>query len=157
MVSARHRINHMAIGMRSEHFLHSVASAKHQVACRVKLTEASAQNRLRRRVTVVTSHHGKPIEKQSHQRQMVPSCCFSRNVTQPAFRQRKDHVRFEILDDRFQRGLSCQGPDKVLVIGGPCCQSRSEPAFSHPIDKVRQPERRVHQIIVDKVCLTGDV
>src|SRR5206468_9650866 len=112
------------------------ACAKSQVTSCIKLTEASAQNWLRERVTVVPLHHGKPIEKQSDQRQTVLLCCFSRNVAQPAFCQRKDHVRFEILDRRFQCGVSRQRPHKVFIIGDPCCQSRTEPAFSYPIDKV---------------------
>ena len=93
----------MAIGMWAEHFLHPVAGAKRQVTCGVKFAVSAAQYFLRRLVTVVTSHHGKPIKKESGQRQPVALCCFSSNVTQPAFRQRKDHVRFEILDRRFQR------------------------------------------------------
>jgi len=127
----------MAVGMWPEHFLHSVARAKSKVTYRIKLTEAAAQTWPRGRVAVVPLHHGKPIEKQSDQRQPVPLCCLSSDVTQPTFCQRKDHVRLEILDRRLQCGVSHERPDKVFVIDDPRCQSWTEPAFSYPIDKVR--------------------
>ena len=80
-MSARHRVNHVTVGMRPEHLLHAVAGAKSQIARGVKLTIALAQNALRRLVTVMTFHDWEPVEKESCQRQSVSLRRFSSDVT----------------------------------------------------------------------------
>ena len=67
--------------MRPEHLLHAIAGAKRQIARGVKLTVTSAQNPLRRLVTVMTFHDWKPVEKESCQRQPVSFRRFSSDVT----------------------------------------------------------------------------
>src|ERR1043166_3002152 len=127
---AGHRINHVAVRMWAQHLPHSIASAKRQVTCGVKLAVSAVQDYLRRPVTIVTLHHRKQIEKESGQRQSVALCCFSSEMTQPRFRERKNDVWFESFYCRFQCCVGCQWPDEIFVIGDPCCQLRTESALS---------------------------
>src|SRR5689334_15950563 len=110
-MAAGHRIEHVAIGMRTERFPHSFACAKSQITCGVKSTKASAQSWPCPAVTVVSLHHWKPIEKQTDQRQSIPLSSFLSEVTQSAFCQRKDHIRFELFNRCLQCGVSRQRPD----------------------------------------------
>src|SRR6476659_10194341 len=41
-MSARHRVNHVTVGMRAEHLLHSIAGAKDQITLTVKPPEPAA-------------------------------------------------------------------------------------------------------------------
>src|SRR5262245_47081120 len=112
---AGHRVNDMAVVMRAQHLLHPVAGAKSQIACSVKFTVSPAQKGLRRFVTVVPLHHWEPIEEESRQRQAMSLGCFSGSVTQPAFCQRKNHMRFEMLYCLFQRSVGCHWTDQIFV------------------------------------------
>ena len=92
----------MAIRMRAEDLLHPVASAKGQIAFGVEFPVSAAQCSSRRFVTVVTSHHRKPIEKESCQRQSMPLCRFASKVRQATPRKGENHLRPEGFDSVFQ-------------------------------------------------------
>src|SRR5206468_8867056 len=128
-MSARHGVNHVTVGMRPEHLLHAIAGAKRQIARGVELTIALAQNLLRPCVTVMTFHDGKPVEKESCQRQPVPLCRLASNVTQSTFGERKYHFGLEFLHRFLQRTTNRQRPHEVFVEIGKHTselQSRSE-------------------------------
>src|SRR5262249_33945935 len=135
-MSARHGVNHVTVGMRPERFLHAIAGAKCQIARGVKLTIALAQNPLRRFVAVVTFHHWEPVEKESCQRYPVPLCGLASNVTQSTFGERKYHFGLEFLHDLLQGVISCQRPDKILIVADPRAQSRTESALSQSMNKI---------------------
>src|SRR5215510_1383994 len=134
---AGHRINHVAVRVRTEHLLHTVAGAESQVASCVEVAESPGQDSPREFMTVMTFHHGKPIEKESCQWQAVTSGHFFRNMTQPAFREGKDHVGCEVLHCLFQGSVGCHWPDEIFVIRDPCGESRAKSALSQPVNNVR--------------------
>ena len=80
-MSARHRVNHVTVGVLTEHLLHAIAGAKSQIARGVKVTIALAQNALGRLVTVMTFHDWEPVEKESCERQAVSLRRFLSDVT----------------------------------------------------------------------------
>jgi hypothetical protein len=109
-MSAGHRINQVAVRVWAKHLLHAVAGAKSQITCRVKFSVPTAQDSLRRVVTVVTLRHGEPIEKESCQGQAVPSGCFSGDVTQATLSECEYYLWLEFFDRFLQRAINRQGP-----------------------------------------------
>jgi len=109
-MSAGHRINQVAVPMCTEHLLHAVAGAKSQITSGEKFSVPTAQDLLRPVVTVVTLRHGKPIEKESCQRQAVPSGCISGNVTQATLSECEYDLWSEFFDRFLQRAINRQGP-----------------------------------------------
>src|SRR6266511_3853664 len=87
----------------------------------------------------------------------MPLRCFASNVTQSAFSQRKHDMRLETLHCLFQRVIGCQRPDEILIIGNPRGQPRAKPALSQSMNEIRQPQLRIDEEVVGKVCVAGDV
>jgi hypothetical protein len=92
----------------------------------------------------MTFHDGKPVEKESCQRQPVSFRSLSSDVTQPAFRQGKHNLRLETLHRLLQRVIGCQGPDKIFIVGNPRSKSPTESALSQSMNKIWQPQLRVY-------------
>src|SRR4029077_5632790 len=156
-MSAGHGVNHVTVGMRTEHLLHAIAGAKSQIARGVKVTKALPQNALRPLVTIMTFHDWEPIKKESCQRQAVSLRRFSSDMTQPTFCKSKDDVGLKSLHRRLQRVISCQRPDQILVVGDPWGQPRTEPALSQAIHEIRQSQRCMYEKAVIKVGVAGNV
>src|SRR5689334_20118211 len=105
--------------MRPEHLLHAVAGAKGQITLGIQFSVSSAQTFSCPFVTVMTLHHGEPIKKQPGQWQSVSLCCFTGEMTQPAFRQCKNHLWTKSFNSLLQRSIDLHRPDKILIIGDP--------------------------------------
>jgi hypothetical protein len=97
--------------MWTKHLLHAIAGAKSQITCGVKFSVPTAQDSLRRTVTVVTVRRWEPIEKESCQRQAVPSGCSSGDVTQTTLCECEYDLWLEFFDRFFQCAINRQGPD----------------------------------------------
>src|SRR5919108_4847603 len=106
-MSARHGINHMAVGVGPQHLLHPLTGAESHVACCIEVAVPAAQNSLREFVTVMRFHHGKPIQKESYQWQSMLLGRLASEVTQSRFGEGKHDVRLETLHSFVQSFGGC--------------------------------------------------
>ena len=53
--------------------------------------------------------------------------------------------------------VSSQRPDEIFVVGDPVGQAWAEPALPRSMDKIREPQGSMHEKVVSKVCVAGNV
>src|SRR5438034_11107353 len=108
-------------------------------------------------MTVMRLHDREPVQKHYRQRQAMFLCRLRRQMTKIGFGQSQNYIRLEILNGLVQGPRNRQRPDKIFVISDPRSQSRPEAALSQSVDEIGEPQGCMHQKVVGKVSVAGNV